>query len=358
MAIVIPRLKENLTFNYSAVVDILTDLNLDVSIFVDMDYKGSMLADNIELLKNVDADLIVIPLEAHPSELVTYASWWDKLNSMNRPYLVLTSMYVDNVNSLFCPIWPIIYPSKYITVEYPSKVHYDNSYRKYIYSCLNNRFTLDRAINLIVWEKYDQVLSPEHLVTMISGEDIIKSDAEAKEQLRLLDNLLKQQNANYKDIFYNNLLPRFPIKNDKAFFNSNPFEVMNNAFLNSNLNVITEHWHYTQTPFISEKSLKPILGGQFFVHTGSVGSLDIMRDIGIDTYDDIIDHSVYENKIDLFEKMEAIHVYLQEIKNWNWKELYRATVERRAANRDLLFSNIIQDNFAKQLVKKIYEILR
>lgn len=358
MATVIPRLKDNLTFDYAAIVDILGTLELDIKVFIDMNYEGSMLVDNIDSLQNINADLIIIPLAAHPSELIGYTSWWAELKKLNKPFLVLTSVFIDNVNALYCPIWPIIYPSQYITIPYPSEMNCTNSLRHYTYSCLNNRFTLDRAVNLIVWEKYHRVLCTDHLVTMIYSEETIRTDPEAKEQLLLLDKLLDKTDSNYKEIFYGNLLTKFPIKNDKAIFNLDPFELMNNAFLDAYLNVITEHWHHTQTPFISEKSLKPILAGQLFVHTGSVGSLEAMRNLGFDTYDDIIDHKLYEDKIDLFEKMEQIHQYLDKIKNQDWEKLYKDTEQRRLNNRNLLLSNTIKEKFVQQLKNRIYEILR
>jgi len=359
MATVNPRIKDNLSLEYAAVVDILKDISLDVKIFVDMHDDGAMLIDNsIDTLNSLNDDIIVIPLASHPSELVTYAHWWDRLNQINKPVLVLTSYPVEHTNSLYCPIWPILYPSEYVDIIYPTEEQCINPNRSYTYSCLNNRFTLDRAINLIVWEKYHQVVTPEHLVTMIYSEEVIKTDPEAKEQLSLLDKTLAIKDQTYKNIFYNKLLPSFPIVNSNAFFSLDPFELMNSAFLDSNLNVITEHWHFTQTPFISEKSLKPILAGQFFVNTGSVGTIEAMRDLGFDTFDDIIDHNLYTSETDLFEKIEKIHQYLSGIKSRDWVELYKSTQQRRLNNRNLLIGNQIKNNFSQQLQNKIYEILR
>lgn len=359
MATVIPRLANNISLEYSAVVDMLSELPLNIKIFVDMYFDGGMLIDNnLDALMNTDADLVVIPLASHPSELVGYRDWWEKLTTLNKPCLVLTSYSVEHTNSLYCPIWAILYPSEYITIDYPSQEQCANPNRQYRYSCLNNRFTIDRAVNLIVWEKYHRVLTPEHLVTMIYNEDIIKTDPEAREQLALLDKLFANKDNDYKNIFYNNLLPHFPITNDAAFFNLDPFKVMNDAFLNSNLNVVTEHWHHTQTAFISEKSLKPILAGQFFVNTGSVGTIEAMRELGFDTYDDIIDHSVYLGESDLFKKMEKIHQYLHSLKDWDWAELYTSTEQRRLNNRNLLVGDQIKNKFVVLLQNKILEILK
>jgi hypothetical protein len=359
MAIVNSRIKENLSLEYAAVVDILKGISPDVKIFVDMHHDGAMLIDNsIDILNSLNDDIIIVPLASHPSELVTYAHWWDRLTLLNKPVLVLTSHPIEHTNSLYCPIWPILYPSEYVDIIYPTEEQCINPNRSYMYSCLNNRFTLDRAINLIVWEKYHRVVTPEHLVTMIYSESVIKTDPEAKEQLMLLDKTLATKDQTYKNIFYNKLLPYFPIEHKEAQFYLDPFELMNSAFLDSNLNVITEHWHFTQTPFISEKSLKPILAGQFFVNTGSVGTIEAMRDLGFDTFDDIIDHSVYTDETDLLEKMEKIHQYLSDIKRRDWVELYKLTHQRRLNNRNLLISNQIKNNFSQQLQTKIYEILR
>ena len=45
MATVIPRLTNNISLEYSAVVDMLSELPLNIKIFVDMYFDGRMLID-------------------------------------------------------------------------------------------------------------------------------------------------------------------------------------------------------------------------------------------------------------------------------------------------------------------------
>lgn len=358
MAIVETRLKGELSLEYACIFDILSELDLNIKIFIDMYSDNGMLVDNnIDYLNKLDADLVIIPLSSHPSELVAAESWWKNTEQLNKPLLVLTSYAVDNSKCIYCPIWPILYPSKYVTIDYPTEQQCVNSCRNYMYSCLNNRFTIDRALNLIVWEKYHGVFDKHYLVTMNYSPSDIHTNNEAKQQLDLVEQLLATKPVEYKNIF-DNLFGQLPIKNKAAEFYLDPFELMNAAFLDSKLNVVTEHWHFTQTPFISEKSLKPILAGQFFVSTGSVGTIEAVRDLGFDTFDDIIDHSVYTSETDLLEKMEKIHKYLHSVKNWPWESIYRSTEKRRLKNRDLLLSGNIQKKFKEQLYNKIYDILR
>jgi hypothetical protein len=137
--------------------------------------------------------------------------------------------------------------------------------------------------------------------------------------------------------------------------NSNFFSCDNVAYTDSQVNIVTEYG--SSTAFVSEKSLKPILAGQFFVNTGSNGTVQLLRAAGFDTYDDIIDHNQYENDC-VFSRVKNLIKYLRVIQNYEWTELYNKTTKRRLANRDFLISGQIQTTFFNCLNNKINELLR
>jgi phosphate uptake regulator len=60
---------------------------------------------------------------------------------------------------------------------------------------------------------------------------------------------------------------------------------------------------------LSEKTFKPIIAGQLFVLIASPGAIQFLRDIGIDTFDDIIDHSydqIEDTKIRIQRAVEEV----------------------------------------------------
>ena len=69
------------------------------------------------------------------------------------------------------------------------------------------------------------------------------------------------------------------------------------AYLLTYVNLVTETNVRASTPMLSEKTFKPIVTGQLFVLIAAKGAVQYLRDIGFDTFDDLIDHS-YDNITD------------------------------------------------------------
>jgi hypothetical protein len=107
------------------------------------------------------------------------------------------------------------------------------------------------------------------------------------------------------------------------------------AFLNACLNVITETQSRVDTPSVTEKTFKPILAGQFFVLIGQPGCIQFLRDMGIDCFDDIIDHSYDEILDDRQRIAEAINE-LDRLETLDLFGLHRRCRDRFEANLDVI----------------------
>lgn len=118
----------------------------------------------------------------------------------------------------------------------------------------------------------------------------------------------------------------------------------------SYLNIITSN-HFNVT-FIDEKMLKPIAAGQIFVGLLGPGTIQLLRDLGFDTFDDIVDQS-YDNEPDLDLRISklvaAIDKWMQLDHEIVWKETY----QRRLENAQHFFNLDVRINPLKDFLADI-----
>jgi uncharacterized protein len=304
-------------------------------------------------LKEFGIEFLVISLADHPTSVLD-DRFYHTLNQTGMPYLILTSYHDPDTRTLYCPSWMILFPNM-IHGQNPSIEQAANSNRQYNFSCLNNKFKIERILLLIEMYRHptlfnNSIVTMNNLVTEWHPEG--SSDVHIKQLDFLLDNNVK---AEYLDILHDQIIPALPLTHPgTALSNGDFFSCDNPAYTESQINIVTEYG--SQTAFVSEKSIKPLLAGQFFVNTSGNGTVQLLRDAGFDTYDDIVNHSVYEHDR-VFPRISNLIRYLTVIKDNNWAELYKETESRRLANRELLLSRQIEKNFLRRLEEKIYEIL-
>lgn len=107
------------------------------------------------------------------------------------------------------------------------------------------------------------------------------------------------------------------------------------AYTNACCNIITETTSRNDTPQLTEKAFKPILSGQFFLMVGSMGLIQYMRDIGFDTFDDIIDHS-YDSIEDDRQRIAAIIQEVDRLEALDLFSLHKQCKDRFIKNQKWL----------------------
>jgi hypothetical protein len=105
--------------------------------------------------------------------------------------------------------------------------------------------------------------------------------------------------------------------------------------------------------FITEKTWKPIFSGQLFLILGSRGLVNHLRDLGIDTFDDIIDHDSYDYEDDYRKKIKLILDQIDNLMNSNLDKIWDHTYYRRKKNLNLVLDPVFHDFLIERLVKKI-----
>ena len=116
------------------------------------------------------------------------------------------------------------------------------------------------------------------------------------------------------------------------------------AFTDCYVNLVTETNVYNDTPMLSEKTFKPILAGQLFILLASPGAVQFLRDIGIDTFDDIIDHS-YDDTIDIRSRIQQILDQVDRLERSDLNTICTSIKPRLRRNSEFLRSQEFRDQF-------------
>jgi hypothetical protein len=112
--------------------------------------------------------------------------------------------------------------------------------------------------------------------------------------------------------------------------------IQHDAYQASYVNIITETM-VRDTIFISEKTWKSVASGQLFFIVGSLGTIQHLRDLGVDVFDDIIDHS-YDLESDWVVRIDRMHDSLAQLMQQDLSKLYEQTRDRRLYNQERFFS--------------------
>ena len=114
-------------------------------------------------------------------------------------------------------------------------------------------------------------------------------------------------------------------------------------FNNSAVSLISEIWYDSQlASMFTEKTIWSIMGLTFPIFVGGYGHANYLKKIGLDMFDDIIDHS-YQFRTTLTEQcFYAIQDNLEILTNLSMaSQLRRQHLSRLLKNRDLLYDNIL-----------------
>ena len=116
------------------------------------------------------------------------------------------------------------------------------------------------------------------------------------------------------------------------------------AYKESYINIVTETTVNEQTAMLSEKTFKPIIAGQLFVLIATTGAIDFLRKAGIDTFDDIIDHS-YDTELDLRKRIQMVLAQVDRLVNLPLDALYARLKPRLKRNSEYFKSKEFRNQF-------------
>ena len=124
-------------------------------------------------------------------------------------------------------------------------------------------------------------------------------------------------------------------------YRANDHANLNAAYSNTYVNIITET--NARQAFFTEKTFKALASGQFFISINGPGSIALLKSFGFDTFDDIIDHSRYDDIAGPYTKIEAVSELLDDLVDLDWPSLWALTKNRRQKNVEHFFSDACKD---------------
>jgi hypothetical protein len=125
------------------------------------------------------------------------------------------------------------------------------------------------------------------------------------------------------------------------------FDTRHPAFADTYLHIVSETTCKDKI-FLTEKTWQPILAGQLFMIWGNSGIIAHLRDLGVDVFDDIVNHE-YDTVIDHRGRLTSIHEELDRLSMLDWSDIYNYTAKRRQTNADRFHTGVFISRYVDRL---------
>ena len=183
--------------------------------------------------------------------------------------------------------------------------------RDYLIGCFNMSSHPHRIVNWLHIRKLENCIVTMFDDEKYNGNNVIElTPKEKQEWVDLKSRLLKRSHKNI----------------------NGPQEANTDAYVN----LVTETTICDKI-FLTEKSWKPIAFGQLFILLSNPGSINHLRSIGIDCYDDIIDHS-YDNELDPRQRIYRVWESIDKLLKEDLYLINKETRDRIQRNAELFWS--------------------
>lgn len=270
---------------------------------------------------------IIVNDACNPIDIEQHRS---KIN-ISQPYYVLSGLYDyyyhPDPTVLFFPYWAIWMSLPYGRLMTMPAHHFSNVRKKYKFSCLNGTYWNHRILTYL--ELSDRSYFKDMVFTF--GNRPYHVDTVSELQLTV-------QELNKFSTLDNNVKFLPDERSDIDLSVDHP------AYKETYVNLVTETTVKKSTPMLSEKTFKPIIAGQLFLLIASPGAVQFLRDIGIDTFDDIIDHG-YDLESDIRIRIKMVLQQLDRLDQLDLESLYQQIKPRLIKNSEYFLSQEFRDQF-------------
>jgi hypothetical protein len=259
---------------------------------------------------------------------------YNTLKDLELNFIFLThndSNHLVEPNYLFYPYW-YYFSLTVFSKNYLQNINSDS--KKYKISCLNGGARFHRIYNYIKLSKkhyFNELYISMHNIHAWRHDDFHLSDEQITE--------------------WSSVKVTFPIT---QLGHKEVTDIDDDAYTNSYINLVTETTVITNLN-ISEKSWKPIASGQLFVIIGSMGIIGHLRQQGVDTFDDIIDHDYYDNEPNWEIRINKVHEIVDKLMLSDLQKINEMTRDRRINNAQKFFAGEFDKIYHKCLLDKIDE---
>jgi hypothetical protein len=136
---------------------------------------------------------------------------------------------------------------------------------------------------------------------------------------------------------WNAIRDQLPAAHNRTFKTRLDHDILDPAYTDSYINLVTETV-VSDTMFITEKTWKPIASAQLFLIVGYKNIMSHLKELGVDTFDDIIDHDYYDHETDWQIRIQKIHQVIAHLLTQDLESIYINTQQRRIANAEKFFN--------------------
>ena len=124
--------------------------------------------------------------------------------------------------------------------------------------------------------------------------------------------------------------------------------IMHSAYTDSYVNLVTES-SVQPDLFVTEKTWKPVAAAQMFLVLGPPGIIQYLREQGVDTFDDYINHDFYDSEPNWEVRLNNIHTLVDDLVTKDLAQIYQDTKERRLQNQEKFFNGKLDNGFFDDL---------
>ena len=249
----------------------------------------------------------------------------DLLTSIEIPHVILGSDPDLNTDKIY--YFPVFYfaSMKRCNNNYKSVFEHNKTYS---ISCLNKNSHDHRILN------YSKLIEKNYKNTLITFNDegvTCKLDSDIGKIYQ------KLKSAGHIPVKDTSMPPD----------GRNTWTIQHDAFKASYVHIVTET-NVSNAVFITEKTWKPIAAGQLFFIVGCRNTIAHLRKLGVDMFDDLIDHS-YDSESDWESRIDQMYISIDKLLENNLEELYNITKDRRKRNQELFFAGKFDMNYVDKI---------
>ena len=251
-------------------------------------------------------------------------------DGIDRPFTVVSGLYHyhrrSDPNIRFLPFWAVWMSDPYTGILDRRYHKFSTSPKKYKVSCLNGTAKEHRKLLYILLNQKhyfkDMVFTFGHRPPTAAFPNEILLTTEEQEIYQSLPQAVEF------------------VANDATI--GIDLTLNHPAYQESYVNLVTETT--VVSPMLSEKTFKPIVAGQLFVLIAGQGAVQFLRDIGIDTFDDVIDHS-YDLILDTRTRINKALEQVDRLIEKDLENIYNDIKYRLEQNSIYIRSQKFRDQF-------------
>jgi hypothetical protein len=123
--------------------------------------------------------------------------------------------------------------------------------------------------------------------------------------------------------------------------------------IDSYLHLVSETTASKHGVFTTEKTWIPIAAGVPFVMLGNPGTMSFLKQQGVDTYDDVIDHNYYDSEPSTRTRIVKLHAVIDDLVSQGIDKIYDKLVDRTVNNQTKFYNGEFNHHHLEALTNAI-----